>query len=155
MKGNSTNSSRGYAPPLRFELGPVRALQWLYWLFCLAAVVVLWRLPLPYGLNLLLLPAFAWLCVDVWKRRPELGGVPLAVAADGEGRWWLGRDGKSGACTLLGTSFVSPALVVLNLRAVDARRDVALLITPAAVGDEVFRRLLVRLRIGREVQPDG
>lgn len=56
------------------------------------------------------------------------------------------RNGRWHACRLLGTSFVSPGLTILNLNPEDARLMRSVVIVPDNVQSEDFRQLRIWLR---------
>ncbi|MGM0595108.1 MAG: protein YgfX [Pseudomonadota bacterium] len=144
-------SSRGYAAPLRIEVTGNRLLRRLYLvLVALATVVLLW-LSVRQPLLFLSLPLFLWLARREWLCRAELAGAPITLLWDVEQCWWAERDGEGRPLQLQGESFLSPVLVVLRFRRLPGRRRDAVVLTPGAVGEASFRRLLVRLRLeGRE-----
>jgi hypothetical protein len=59
------------------------------------------------------------------------------------------RDGAWHAARLLPTTFVTPALTVINLRTVDRRRARHVVLMPDSAGGEEYRRLRVRLQWDR------
>lgn len=143
-------SSKGYAAPLRLEVGPNRSLRILVALFVLAGTLVLIRLPVPLPFAVTAAILYLGLARREWCRRAELGGVPVSLLWDHEQRWWWSRDGESLELLLQGESFLSPVLVALNFRSIGGgHRRHAVVLTPAALGRETFRRLLVRLRLER------
>lgn len=140
-------SSKGYATPLRLEIVVNPLLRRLYLGMSLCAVVVLLFLPLPVMANLsavfLLL-----LCVRyVWRRRAELGGAAVKLVWDGEQRWWWTSDGREERVELQDDSYIVPRLAVLNFRVAGSRGSRAVVLTPEAIGREVFRLMQVRFRI--------
>ncbi len=138
-------SSKGYAAPLRLDVGANPLLQRLTLAMTFSADVTLLLLPLPIMANLL--AAFLLLCFvrHVWSQRAELGGAPVKLVWDGEEQWWWSSGGIETAVVLQDDVYLTPLLVVLNFRADGTRRSAVL--TPAAIGEETFRRMLVRFRI--------
>ncbi|OQX31057.1 MAG: hypothetical protein B0D96_01980 [Candidatus Sedimenticola endophacoides] len=123
-----------------------------------------WLLPLPHLLPAALalalaLPAwFQLLCclfappaIFYHWRRQSGGGHACAIAElswRARGDWLLRRgDGREAGAVLLGSSFVSPWLVVLHLRLADGR-CCRLALTERSLGVDGLRRLRVRLRDG-------
>ena len=114
------------------------------WLLPLAA---LWRLLI--GLMVLLSLALG-LGGPVWHRWPW----DLAQAIwHADGRWTLTlAAGREVEGRLLGSSYVSPALVVLNFRS-GRWRNRSLVLLPDNLDPDLLRRLRVRLRL--EGRPKG
>lgn len=143
-------SSKEYATPLRLEIGINRLLRVIFLLFCVLVGAVLLWLPWPLPLSLIVLMLFSGAAANVWCRRAELGGPPVSLVWDGEQRWWWSQAEHTLQLNLLGDSYLSSSLVILNFRQSGARRCYSLLLTSGAVGRETFRRLLVRLRLQRK-----
>lgn len=59
------------------------------------------------------------------------------------------RDGRSVAAEVLGTTYVTPGLTVLNFRVREERRACCAVLYSGNVGGEDFRRLRVLLKWGR------
>lgn len=138
-------SSKGYATPLRLEIGADPLLRRLFLGMTFSAVVTLLWLPLPIMVNLLAALLLLWFVRHVWYRRAELGGTPVKLVWDGEEQWWWNSGGVEIAVVLQDDVYLTPLLVVLNFYANGTRRSAVL--TPAAIGEESFRRMLVRFRI--------
>ncbi|MFO7592950.1 MAG: protein YgfX [Pseudomonadota bacterium] len=143
-------SSKEYATPLRIEVGVNRLLRGIFLLFCaLVGAVLLW-LPWPLPLKMALMVSCFAAVSNVWSRRAELGGRPVSLVWDAEQRWWWRQAGRTVPLALLGNSYLSSSLVVLNFRHTDSRRRYAVVLSPRAVGAETFRRLSVRLKLSGE-----
>lgn len=81
---------------------------------------------------------------QAWRVSPSsLVGLQL----NDEGKFLFSRrDGQDIEGVLLGSSFISPWLTILNLRPEEQWQTVSLVILPDAVKQEDFRRLRVLLR---------
>jgi toxin CptA len=113
------------------------------------AAAMLWLAPLPHWLAALLMPV---LLGSVWHalRRDGFRALQhslIALRLDEDCRCeFQTRTGIWHEAALLGTSFVSPYLTVLNLKPPDGRLVKHLVIFPDAVNAEDFRRLRVWLK---------
>lgn len=143
-------SSQGYATPLRLESGALPLLQRLYLLFSVLVVAVLVGLPVPLWLSAAAIALFLFAAYRVWRLRSELGGAAVALVWDAEQRWWWQQAGREHELELQGSSYLSTWLVILNWRERDSGKSFALVLSPASIGDDTFRRLLVRFRIERD-----
>ncbi len=114
-----------------------------------ASALLLGLTGLPWMGKIAALPVFlASLALSLrrhaWRLSPS---AVVGVRLDPECRTVFRRlDGKTLEGTLLGSSFVSPWLTVLNLRPEGRWRTVSLVILPDAVEREAFRQLRVLLR---------
>ena len=79
-----------------------------------------------------------------WRSGPA-ALVGLELRLDGSGAI-QDRRGRWREIAVLGSSFVSPLLTVLNLRLAGARGSRSLVVTPDALGADEFRHLRVWLR---------
>lgn len=146
-------SSQGYATPLRFEVAANTLLQRLTLVMALSVGTTLLMLPIPIVARIAALLVLLIIVWRVWCRRAELGGVPVQLVWDGEQRWWWCQGGREDAAELLGESTLASRLLVLNFRLTESGRRQAVVLTPAAVGDVLFRRLSVRFRISPRNSP--
>lgn len=112
--------------------GALLAVTDLPWVWKIAA------LPLFLGSLMFALRHHAW-------RLTPAAVVGLHLEPEGK-VVFLRRDGLVLEGLLLGSSFVSPWLTVLNLRPEGRRRSVPLVILPDAVEREAFRQLRVWLK---------
>lgn len=140
-------SSKGYATPLRLEVGANPLLRRLYLGMAVAAVVALISLSLPLIVRLLMAILLLVVVVRVWHQRAELGGVPVQLVWDGEQQWWWTQEEREHAVILQGDSYLTPRLVVLNFQFAESSRRRAVVLTPATLGEESFRRMSVRFQI--------
>lgn len=108
-----------------------------------------WLVPLPQWLAAVLMPllvASAWYTL----RRDALRMQPnslVAVRLHADGRYAFKVRGETWhQAALLGSSYVSPYLTVLNLRPEGSRFARHLVILPDAINAEDFRRLRVWLK---------
>jgi toxin CptA len=145
-----TSSAQGpREAALRLSLAPSRRLAWLLGVSHAGAIVLSWVIPLKWWLSLALsLAALASLRDSL--RYHALRSAPgaligLELRTDGSaavqdhlGRWSEAR--------LLGSSFVSPALTILNLAVPGVRLHRSLVVAPDSLSADEFRRLRVWLR---------
>jgi toxin CptA len=129
---------------LRLRLRPSRQLAWLLGAGHAAAGSVCWVAPIAWWLSLgLSLTVAASLALSLRQVTRGWSGVELrpdgtAAVLDGQGRWSEAR--------ILESSFVSPALTILNLAMAEARLPRSLVVAPDALPAEELRRLRVWLR---------
>ncbi len=147
-------SSKGYATPLRFEVAANPLLQRLTLIMVLSAMATLLMLPMPIIARVAALLVLLAVLRQVWRQRAELGGMPVQLVWDGEQRWWWSQGGREDAAELLGDSTLASRLLVLNFRLTESGRRQAVVLTPAAIGDDLFRRLSVRFRISPRNSPE-
>jgi len=148
-------SAKGYATPLRFEVGADRLLQRLYLGMLLLTVGSLGFLAFSLTTKFLLLLLLLVVARLTWYRRAELGGRPVQLLWDGEQRWWWTQGGVEQEVELLGESYLGSRLAVLNFRPVASRRRRALVLTAATIGSDTFRQLQVRFRISPQAPSEG
>ena len=138
-----------HAATLRVRLRPSQRFGWLLLVGHAAALLLSWAGPLAWWLSLALsagvLTSLSFnLRYHAWRSaRRALTGLELradgsAAVEDREGRWTEIR--------ILGSSFVSPVLAILNLAVAEARLRRALIVAPDTLSAEEFRRLRVWLR---------
>jgi toxin CptA len=135
--------------PLRVRLHPSRQLGLLLCVGHVGAAVLSWVAPIPWWLSLVLssaaLASLAFgLRSHAWRSASE-AVVGFELRPDGSGAI-EDRSGRWREVGVLGSSFVSPLLTVLNLRVAGAGRRRSLIVTPDALGPDEFRRLRVWLR---------
>jgi len=130
-------------------------LQRLYLGMLFLAVVSLWFLPFPVMVTLSVCLLLLFYARRIWNRRAELGGEPVQLVWDGEQRWWWTQGGVEREAELLGESYLASRLVVLNFRFAESRGRRALVLTPTAIGNMLFRQLLVRFRISPQLANGG
>ena len=143
-------SSPGYATPLRLEVGANRLLRRLYLAFVVLTLCSLLSLPLALWVTLPGALLFLGVALRQWRLRAELGGGAVGLVWDAEQRWWWSQGGDTVELQLRGDSYLSVPLMALNFREPERGRRRSLLLTPAGIGQEPFRRLLVRLRLSGE-----
>ena len=129
--------------PLRIEPRPSRLLAALVWAAHAGAAAVVPPLDLPPALRLLLVVAIAGHLVWCWPRLER----PVRVVWDGYGDWTWEAGGRVAAVVPTADSYVSPLLVVLNLREPAGRRRHTLVLLPDSLDGETLRRLRARLRL--------
>jgi toxin CptA len=134
---------------LRLRLAPSRRLAWLLGLSHAGAMLLSWVTPLKWWLSLALSLAALGslrhgLRYHALRSAPgALVGLELrpdgsAAVQDRRGRW---REAR-----LLGSSFVSPGLTIINLTVAGARLRRSLVVAPDSLSTNEFRRLRVWLR---------
>lgn len=134
---------------LTIEAGPSRRLAVLISGMHGFAAAVVWLVPLPLWLAIALMPVLlgsAWFYLrhDCLRTLPR-SVVALRLHADCRCEFQT-RAGAWQEAELLGSSFVSPYLTVLNLRPAGGRFARHLVILPDAVDSDGFRRLRMWLR---------
>lgn len=138
--------------PLRIEAGFSRRLAAYLLIVHGAGLAVLPALPLAWYLQLALALGVTVSLTDAWAvhvRRSASRAVHFAEL-DSEGAWTLYLvDGRKLAARLLASSFVHPALILLNFRTGRFLRRHLVLAADAADAD-LLRRLRVRLRTDRQ-----
>lgn len=140
-------SSKGSAQRLQIECHNNLRLQALYFITNIIAAICLLISPLSSSLtlfSLLLLLSMAW---RTWFARCELGGERVSLLWDSEGRWWWQQGGSEREMLLDGSSYLSTWMIILNLREPAKKRVCSILLFPSVTGDELFRRLTVRLKL--------
>ncbi len=140
-------SSKGYATPLRLEVSSNPLLRRLYLIMALAATIAMISLPLPFIARLIGVAGLLYAVWRVWKQRAELGGSQVQLVWDGEQQWWWSQQGRERVAQLQGDSYLTSRLVVLNFLFTESGRRSAVVLTPAALGEESFRRMRVRFQI--------
>lgn len=134
---------------LKIEVGSSRQFATLLVAMHGFAAVIFWVVPLPYWLAAMLMPVFLgsagyYLKRDCFRALPR-SLVALRLQTDCRCDFQT-RAGSWHEAVLLGSSFVSPNLTVLNLKPVGGRLAKHLVILPDAVDAEDFRRLRVWLK---------
>lgn len=137
--------------PLCLELHSSRALAILYSVVYLGAMVILLFMPIPVWLKFLacllcLADYTRILCQHVFLISRK---AIVQIKTSPTGEWvLLQRQGREIPAKLLGDSFISAYLVILNFRCVLTRRRCSVLITRDNVSRNDFRQLSVYLRFG-------
>ncbi|OIQ81376.1 hypothetical protein GALL_368600 [mine drainage metagenome] len=138
--------------PIHLALRTSQRLALLLGIVCVSVMLLIALLPLPPWAAIL--GALALLCSTgyecsrhAWLRTPQ-AITALEVDARGELRCFS-RAHDWCAAEVLGSSFVTPKLTVLNLRLKGRRLVQHVVLLPDAVEREQFRRLRVWLRWGQ------
>lgn len=134
---------------LTVAAGPSRRLAGLIAGMHVLAAAMFWLVPVPQWLAASLMPAFVGSAAHALRRDAfrTLRHSLIAVRLDADCRCaFQTRAGAWHDAALLGSSFVSPYLTVLNLRPAGGRRTKHLVLLPDAVNAEDFRRLRVWLK---------
>lgn len=133
-----------------FKLRPSRSLALYLFILCVAAILVLWQLPLP--IPVLLASSLSILCWGgyylVLAANLRTGRSCVAFRLEEDGVVLVLRDGRHLPYKVAADSLVTPYLVILNVESGERRGRRQLLILPDAIGGESFRRLRVALRWG-------
>jgi toxin CptA len=133
---------------LRLSLGPSTALTWLLSGGHATAAILVW-ITLPPWLSLAACVALVGSLLLALGRhaRRSAGAAVVEVALAQDGRVDLRRrDGGRAVGRLLPSTFVSPALVILNLAGQRWRQGRAVVVPADAVAADDHRRLRVWLR---------
>jgi toxin CptA len=134
---------------LTIAVGPSRRLAGLLVSMHGFAAAMFWLSPLPLWLAISLMPLFAGSAWHTLRRDGfrTLRHSLIALRLDADCRCeFQTRAGAWHEAALLGSSFVSPYLTVLNLHSEGGRFARHLVILPDAVNAEDFRRLRVWLK---------
>lgn len=134
---------------LTITAGPSRRLVALTAGMHTLAAAMFWLVPVPLWLAASLMPVFIGSAVYTLRRDGfrTLRHSLIALRLDADCRCsFQTRVGEWHDAALLGSSFVSPYLTVLNLRPTSGRWARHLVILPDAVSAEDFRRLRVWLK---------
>jgi len=121
----------------------------------LAAAVALWLAALPLWLkaasSLAIAGSLAWPLLSRAALRGADAIVALEVTESGR-LSFLTRRGEWRACELLGSTYVSPRLTILNLKPEGGRLARSVVLVPDNVDAGEFRRLRAWLRWGTRTE---
>jgi toxin CptA len=148
----STARAHGrYYHVLRVTLNPSVYLSIAFTLSHAAAAVIVLRLAVPFWIELGLLAALATSLVLALRYHALLKSRDAVTAIDiGEQDATVySRDVRYEHACVLGTTYVSALLTVLNLRVPGRMRPRHVILVPDNVDAETFRQLRVRLRWSR------
>jgi toxin CptA len=136
-------------PVRRIEITPSPTLAIALCAVHLAAGAAVWHSALPLSLMSVSIgvigAALGWSLHGRALLRLATAIVALEITAAGQISF-LTRRGTWHACELLGTSYVSPRLTILNLRARGCRLARHVVLVPDSVDAQDFRRLRIWLR---------
>ena len=136
-------------PVQRIAITPSVRLAMALCVLHLAAGGAAWLAPIPLWLKAVLTLAIAISLVYFLSRTAMLHAAEAVVALEigDNGRMsFQTRQGKWRECELLGSSFVSPRLTILNLKLAGVRRVRHVVLVPDNVAAADFRRLRTWLR---------
>ena len=139
-----------FALPLRIAVKPPNWIVAIITINHLGALGILFIAFIPPGVKwllslLVIVSLLYFLGFFVFRRMPD---SIVEVILDQKDEWQLcKRDGSVSYAILLPASFVHPALVVLTFKQGYRRRYV--MIGPAGLSENIFRRLRVRLKFSR------
>lgn len=140
----SPRQPAAHSAVLRLRLRRSRQLGWLLGAGHTAAIAVSWVAPIAWWLSLGL--ALAVLTSLMFSLRNALGAwTSLELRPDGSAAV-EDREGRWSEVRILGSSFVSPVLTILNLGVAGARLRRSVVLAPDALAADEFRRLRVWLR---------
>jgi toxin CptA len=133
---------------LRLELKPSRYLAAVFGVAHAAAASVLLPMELCWCIKVIAFAGIAGSLAHTLECHARLRSrrAIFALDVDQNGALVHTRDGKCDRASILGTSYISPALTVLNLRLENRTLRRHVIIVPDNVHAEVFRRLRVWLR---------
>jgi len=138
-----------HAAALSVRVGPSRRLGWLLLSAHAAAVVLSWVPPIAWWLSLgLSIAVLANLPFSLryHASRRALGALTgIELRSDGSAAV-ENRHGRRSEVRVLGSSFISPFLTILNLAVAGAPLPRSLVVAPDALTADEFRRLRVWLR---------
>ncbi len=142
-------SSKQYAAPLHLEIGASRWFRGLAVAAHGGAIAWMWAAPLPTPVKLVGSLGVALAFLSAWRSQPGLHGRVERLVWHETGTWQWNREGERPDLNLLPGAYVTPWCVILNFRAVGARRSRSLVLCPDGVEEQALRRLRVRLRLER------
>ena len=143
---------------LRVRLKPSPLLAAAFTAAHLAAALTLIPLDLPLWAKLLITLPIAASLVHALRHTAFLRSPtsPIALELKGaDGAAIQTRNGDWHGARILGTTYVSPLLTVLNLRLQGRRTARHVVIVPDGIGAEDFRKLRVRLRWDYRTETPG
>ena len=133
----------------RIQINPSPTLLFALCAAHVAAAAAIGFAALPLWLKCILMAAIAaglvWSLYSRALLRPGWAIVALEISVAGQISF-LTRRGSWHACVLLGTTYVSPHVTILNLRGEDRRLSRHVVLVPDNVDPGDFRRLRVWLR---------
>ncbi len=144
--------------PLHVRIGPSRRLTGLLVLVHVAAWAVLYPLAFPATLKLALAAAIVASGVHSVLKTALLRSRHAIVALEIDNEGMKVRERGTGqwrACRVLGTTFVSNHLTVLNLELVKSGKIRHVVLLSDNVDRDDFRRLRVRLRWNKSTAADS
>lgn len=115
----------------------------------LAAAGLLWPLALAWGIKVIVVVALVISLIYYLRRDALLTANNALVAlelSDEMQCTFITYSGESIACAILGSTFVAPYLVVLNLKLAENFFMCSVVILPDSIDAEEFRQLRVWLR---------
>ena len=142
-------------PPQHIAIKPSALLAVALCTVHAACGAAIWLAPMPLWLKAGITMAMAASLVHSLSRKAALHAAEAIVALEvrEDGRIsFLNRLGEWRECVLLGSSYVSPHLTILNLKPEGGRRTRHVVLVPDNVDAQEFRRLRTWLRWG--IQPE-
>jgi hypothetical protein len=140
-------SSPRYATPLRLRVEHSARLRAIFTLFYLPSSGSLLLAQLPTELKLLALVGVSVAFLHTWRRRPELGAEAVELILRPNGKWQLNRGSKSIALQLHGQSTISHRVMLLCFHAEEGRGRFDYLLWHSEQPADLYRRLLVYLKL--------
>ncbi len=145
----SPTLSGKYATPLFLEVRPSRLMAAWLLLVTVAALLVLWLMPLPGWLSLFITSTVLFWLLMTWRkqvRRCHLDAVRSLVWGAGRQCRLMLHSGQQQVVELASRAFILPWLVILYFES-PLWRPQQLVLLPDMLDADVFRRLRVRLKI--------
>jgi toxin CptA len=133
----------------RIPVGPSVLIALAVGVVHLAGAGVLWLVAVPVAAKAVLMLAIAVSLIFFMARDAALHAPHSIVALELRERGEIAcqtRRGEWLACEVLGSSYVSPRMTVINLRSLGWRRSRRVILVPDNVDPRDFRRLRVWLR---------
>lgn len=140
-------SSRRYAVPLRLDVGASTRVRIAVIAIHAGALGIIPLLaPVAVFLKLLLALSVVGTLIITWSRRGELNGREVTLSLDGDSQWRWSCGAADIPVHLLGSSYVTPHLTILNFRAIGGGRRYSIVLPGDNCDRESLRRLRVRAR---------
>ncbi len=137
------------SPAQKIRINPSPRLAVVLCIVHVAAGTAIWLAPVPRWLQAALTVALAASLVWALSRKAALHAAEAIVAVEVTDDGAMSFQTRTGAwheCELLGSSYVSPRLTILNLKPQGARRTRHVVLVPDNVDAGDFRRLRTWLR---------
>lgn len=146
-------SSLPFAAPLILELGTSRRLLLLLVASHLVALLLTVSSAAPWWSQLLLICVFVGSFLFYFFRdvRRQLGFSIVRATWQSDGGWLLDlRDGRTLAAELAADTVFTRRLIILNFKMTELRGSRSVFLFADSLPAEIWRRLCVRLKTGRE-----
>jgi toxin CptA len=145
-------SSISYDAPLRVKPKPSPFLGLIFSIIHFGAVLIVLIIAIPFWLALILsLIAVASGAHAIRRHAMHVtdDAIELAIM-EANGDWYVKqKSGKESSAQLIGDSFVSLYLVVLNFQLETGKRS-SLILIPGMLSEDEFRQLRIRLKLSKK-----